>query len=455
LEQIIYTFKERIAARNSALFNSKALTKLQSAVLIAAIVVAAVSGGLAYVLLNGQQPADAIKIGICADIDSSVGKGIWQGAVLAAEQVNADGGVLGRNFTIVGEDDDDESPSMDSATAISAFTRLITVDKADYVVYSGIGGLSITFQDLASQHKTIMFGGVDPADELTQRVLDDYDNYKYFFRVGIPNATSANDGVTESIRVLRNYTGFNKVAFVYQDPFGNMADGIAGYTDTLLGYGFEVVYTANVPLDTVDFSSYFAQAEAAGAEILYPLIVTPAAVSFVKEYYDRQSPMVMWGLISLASQSNFWEVTEGKCEYVSANTYPTVVGYPLTNKTVLFGEAYMERWNEPPPGGAIYDLVRYILPDALKRAGTTETEAVIKALETTSVETSLARRFVFTSSHDITIGAAGPNRPGEDYYLVCVFQWQNGKLVPVYPEEIKEEASVTYALPDWQGPWTK
>ena len=438
------------------MFNSKALTKIQSVVVIAIIVFASVGGGIAYVLLSGQeQSGETIKIGVCADLDSSFGKSIWQEAVLAAEQVNAEGGVLGRNFTIVAEDDDDESPSVDIATATNAFTKLITVDEADYVVYSGAGGLSLTFQDIAAEHKIILFGDLDAADELTQRVLDNYEKYKYYFRVGIPNATSANDGVTESIRVIRDYTGFNKVAFVYHDPMGHQDDNVARYTDTLLEYGFEVVYTANVPLDTVDFSSYFAVAEASGAEILYSTIAGPAGVSFVKEYYDRQSPMVLWGLISMATRSNFWELTEGKCEHVSSNTYPTVVGYPLTNKTLLFGDAYMERWEEPPTSGAIYDLVRYILPDALKRAGTTETDAVIKALETTSIETSLARRFVFTSSHDIMIGAAGPNRPGEDYFMVCIFQWQNGKLVPVYPKEIKEEAGVTYTYPDWTGPWNK
>lgn len=434
--------------------DSKAIAKIHAIGIIVIIVIAAVVGGLAYILFGDEsQSSETIKIGVCADLDSSIGRSLWQEAVLAAEQVNAEGGILGRNFTIVAEDDDDESPSVDIATATNAFTRLITVDEANYVVYSGFGGLSIIFQDLASQHKTILFGGADGTDELTQRVIDDYNNYKYFFRVGVPNATSGNDGVTESIQVLRNYTGFNKVAFVYHELDSNIADNIAGYAETLLGYGFEVVYTASIPLNTVDFSSYFANAEAAGAEILAPLIVGPACVPFVKEYYDRQSPMVLWGLISMASQSNFWELTEGKCEHVSANTYPTVVGYPLTNKTLLFGEAYSERWKEQPPGGAIYDLVRYILPDAIRRAGTTETEAVIKALETTSIETSLARRFVFTSSHDIMIGAAGPNRPGEDYFMVCLFQWQNGKLVPVYPEAIKEEAGATYTFPNWTGPW--
>jgi branched-chain amino acid transport system substrate-binding protein len=191
------------------LLNSKAITKIQSAFLIAVVVFASLGGGAAYVLLNGQEKSsDTIKVGICADLDSTSGKGIWQEAILAAEHVNAAGGILGRNVEIVSEDDDDEAINVDIAVATNAFTRLITVDAADYVVYSGIGGLSLTFQNIAAEHKIIMFDDFDTRDELTQRVLDDYGTYKYFFRIGIPNDTSANDGVTESIRVLRNYTGF-------------------------------------------------------------------------------------------------------------------------------------------------------------------------------------------------------------------------------------------------------
>jgi hypothetical protein len=45
--------------------------------------------------------------------------------------------------------------------------------------------------------------------------------------------------------------------------------------------------------------------------------------------------------------------------------------------------------------------VRFILSEAIRRAGTTETEAVMKALEAADVETSSARHFVFASSHDV------------------------------------------------------
>ena len=76
----------------------KALTKIQSITLIAIVMVAAVGGGAAYVFWSARQPpTENIRIGVCADLDTTPGKIIWQGAVLAAEQVNAQGGILGRN----------------------------------------------------------------------------------------------------------------------------------------------------------------------------------------------------------------------------------------------------------------------------------------------------------------------------------------------------------------------
>jgi branched-chain amino acid transport system substrate-binding protein len=127
----------------------------------------------------------------------------------------------------------------------------------------------------------------------------------------------------------------------------------------------------------------------------------------------------------------------------------------LTNKTLPAREAYVQRWGEVPTDAAIgaYDALKFILSNAIERAGTTETEAVIQALEKTNVETSSARHFVFTSSHDVMVGAI--NDPTADYVVMCDFQWQNGTQVPVKPEAIMKEAGATYKYPTWQGPWSK
>jgi hypothetical protein len=99
-----------------------------------------------------------------------------------------------------------------------------------------------------------------------------------------------------------------------------------------------------------------------------------------------------------------------------------------------------------------YDTLRFILFNALERAQTTEAEAVISALEQTSVETSLARDFVFTESHDL-MGSKNINNPDEDYVVGMMFQWQNGSLVFMTPQKIKDEIGATYMFPPWPGAW--
>jgi hypothetical protein len=90
------------------------------------------------------------------------------------------GGVLGRNLTIVEEDDDSENPNVDVNFASSAFTRLMIVGEADFIISHMLG---LVYREIASDHRKILFSISDVADELTQGVLDDYVRYKYYFRV--------------------------------------------------------------------------------------------------------------------------------------------------------------------------------------------------------------------------------------------------------------------------------
>jgi branched-chain amino acid transport system substrate-binding protein len=417
------------------------------------ILVAGVAGATAYVLLSGQnQPSDTIKIGLLTDLGGRSGKEEWQGAVLAAEQLNAEGGIFGRQVQVIGEDTDYESGA-DIAKITSALIRLLTYHKVDFV-YSGMaGGEGITVQDMTVEHKTIMFSGA-VTEEFTERVLEDYDRYKYFFRVAF-NSTSVFQGITDSLLLLREQTGFNKVGAIAEDVWTK--EIIEGLNAVLPQLGFEMVYIVTIPYGTADFTSYFAAAESAGVEIMLPLIDL-TAVSFVKEYHERQSPMVIYGgyLGQGVLGPEGWEITDGKCEYISSAADALTAGYPLTSKTLSAREAYINRWNETP--GIItsntFDIVRYIIPDAVKRAGTLEAGAVIEALEDTSIEITSTRNFVFTSSHDVMMGE-NPNDPDADYMLIILFQWIDGKQVPVYPRRIMEEAGATYTYPDWPGPWDK
>lgn len=432
--------------------DSKALTKVQSTALIAVIVCAAIASGASYALWRANlPPPDNIRIGICGELDLPSGRNIYRGALLAVEQINAEGGILGRNLTLVSQD----STGSDPALIVNALTKLITVDKADFIISTGAQGL--VQQDVCAEHKKILITIGTAADEHTQRVLDNYDKYKYYFRVWMPNATSMDVGHIQGLAALKNLTGFNKIGYLLPDTDSMRKQSRPHLESELPKLGFDLVYRGIYTTQTVDFSSYFSAAEESGAEILFTIVANiQKTPSFVKEYYDRQSPMIIWGDLYGVGDPDFWNITEGKTEYISSRSTPVSAGYYLTTKTMATRDALLERWGEVRTYAvASYDTVRFILSDALKRAGTIETDPVIKALETTNVETSMAGRFAFTSSHDILIGEAGMGTIGEAHMLYSVWQWQDAELVPVFPDKLRIDAGITYRYPSWNGPWSR
>jgi len=435
------------------MLNSKALTKIQSIILIVVIIVA---GGAAYVLWSrDEHTSETIKIGILADLGTPSGDSALQGAKLAAEQLNAQGGTLGREVEVVGEDHDILSDvGSDMVKVSSALTLLITRDNVDFIIGQAPGEAGFVCQDIVAEHKKIFFGFGGVSDEWAKRVMNDYDKYKYYFNL-VLNQTMGNKGIPDSLVELREKTGFNKVALL-GESLHLKESVIEGFKYLLTEiYGFEVVYAKSFPLETFDFSSYFAAAEAAGAEIMVPFIGGDSGIPLIKEYYDRQSPMVIYsGVLSVAAAPECWEWTDGKCEHITTSAYPIEVGYPYTSKTLPTRDAYIERWNENVTSSAAnaYDTIRIILLDAIERAGTLETDAVIDALESISIETSSARKFAFTPSHDLMFGE---NWMNGSYQAIIGFQWQDGKQVPVRPKEIMEEAEASYTFPDWSGPWDK
>jgi branched-chain amino acid transport system substrate-binding protein len=433
------------------LLNHKGLTKIQSIILVIIIIFAAASSIVYFYLMEDSQSEDTIKIGVLGDLDMHMGKSVLEGVLLAAEQINAEGGILGRKIEVFSEDSDWESPTQDIVAATTALNKLLDVHQVDYLITPDGIPLMFSYQDTVSDHKKILFGVAATSDEYTQRVLDDYPKYKYFFRT-FPNETHAILGFCDSLVSLREYSGFNKIAFLADDFFAESTPLFANFISQ--GYGFEVVYQNSFASGTVDFSSYLSAVEESGAEILHPWIGSEEGIILVKEWYDRQSPFVLWGYNGLVGDARGWELTDGKCEFTTFGGFAVTAGYPLTSYTLPMRDAYFERWGKYPihVAAAAYDTLRFILFDALERAQTTDTEAVISALEQTSIETSLARNFVFTESHDV-MGSKNINNPDEDYMVGMMFQWQDGKLVPMTPQKIKEEAGATYMYPPWSGPW--
>jgi branched-chain amino acid transport system substrate-binding protein len=486
-----------------SVLNSKAITKIQTAILITIITLAAVGGAATYfannenspsqptstplttttpepstvtptssttptatstpsatalVITPTPQPKEPIRIGVCADIGTSSGTWTIQGATLAVEQINAVGGLLGRNLTVVAEDDDGKSGGT-IETATNALIKLITIDKADYVITVGKTDTTLLYQDRCSELKKIHFSVTDPLENLTQRVLDDYNKYKYSFRgEAFANATTMNIAHVQSLAALKNVTDFTKVGYLMFDTPATR-EASAYFENELPKLGFQITYRGFFPYaTTIDFTSYFAQAEAAKTQILFVTQADSAkCAAVINEWHNRQSPMLLCGDITGATNWDFWNVTYGNTEFVFTKNTGLTMNYPITNKTAPVKDAYLARWGAlmSTTAAVSYDVVKFFLADAITRAATTETDAVIKALETINIDTVLTNDFRFTSNHDIYVEATGMMNLSKTTLLYIVVQWQNGVQVPIFPESLRVATGTTFKYPPWQGPWSQ
>ncbi len=440
--------------------NSKAITKIQSAVLIVIASLAVVSGVLVYYFFNvnrsNAQPREPIRIGVCADLDMPPGTQIFQGATLAVEQINAAGGLLGRNLTVVAEDDDSATPPFDIAVGTNALNKLISVDKADYII--AFSTFDLPYQDICSTQKKIHFSLYDPNENLTQRILDNYDKYKYSFRGEyLANGTTMNIAHVQALAALSNVTGFNRVGYLMVDSPTIRGQTVPYFESELPKLGIQIVYRALFPLTTMDYTSYFAQAEAAQTQILFVIQLSPpGCATVVNEWHNRESPMLLCGDLTGAVDLDFWNLTSGNTEFVVTKNTGLTMSYPITSKTASAKDAFLARWGIPMSNMAAsaYDVVKFFLADSITRAGRTDTEAVIKALETIEIDTVLVNDFRFTSNHDIYIASTGMTNLSESTTLYLVIQWQNGAQVPIFPDSLRIAADATLKYPPWQGPWS-
>src|SRR3984885_3901961 len=80
--------------------------------------------------------ADPIKIGVIAEAQAIAGASIPQAAQMAADEINAKGGVDGRKIEIITYDNHSSS-----ADSVRAFQRAVNEDKVHAVIGSYISGV--------------------------------------------------------------------------------------------------------------------------------------------------------------------------------------------------------------------------------------------------------------------------------------------------------------------------
>jgi len=274
--------------------------------------------------VSGIPKEQWIKVGYLGGLKGIQGAGGWRGTWLSAYDINTkDDGILvnGTKYYVAvkARDTNEHDPQLPISTGMSAAEKLIAVDKARYLVGGFRTEVTRSYLELAMDAKLLFFGAGCATDEFANNVGTNYGRYKYYFRV-TPLASSMLGAqifmtLMHIINKMENLTGqdIRKVAIIREQlswtvPLrGNLA-ALAG----LINYS--VVYDEAYDIAAPDFETYLQQIQAAGAQIIIPIISGDTGITMMKQYAITQPKALVFGIDVEGQMPSYWDTTNGAAE---------------------------------------------------------------------------------------------------------------------------------------------
>ncbi|WP_298255391.1 ABC transporter substrate-binding protein [Bradyrhizobium sp.] len=373
------------------------------------------------------QSADPIKIGVIAEVQSIAGAATPGGAQIAADEINAKGGVLGRKIEIVTYDN-----KSSSADSIRAFQRAVSEDKVSAVIASYISEVVLALEPWAARLKMPMITPGAASNEITKAIHNDYDKNKYTFHGFLTSAAQAQIVCDAAKELLVDQLKFKTAAIMSEDAAWTKPLDV-GYEACLPKVGITVVDHIRFSPDTTDFTPIFNNIEGKKPDAIVTGI-SHVGVQPTVQWKNQQVPIAMFGISAQALSPTFWNDTNGAADGVPSLAVATP-DVAVTPKTKPFAAAFKAKYGTPPAytGYTAYDDV-YIIAEAIKRAGSTDPDKMVAEMERTKFEGTIGNIEFYGRNDEFTHGI----KAGPGYVSGLVFQWQNAKQVTVWPPKIAE-----------------
>ena len=405
--------------------------------------------------------ARTIKIGVIGPMNFVQGKQHWNGATMAAEELNAKGGVqVGKEKMKIELVKADSNEALNVTDATNAMERLLTSDKVDFVVGGFRTEAVLAMQDIAMDNKKIFIGCGAAHPELCLRVAKDYNRYKYFFR-GTPfnsgylvRTSFAHIGLAGAVLKKELNLPMVKVAIVaekavWADPMVEAAKGV------IPKMGMEMVGVWRPSSNATDVNAELSAIQQSGALLIFTMFSGSVGIPFARQAGELKIPAIQVGINVEAQKDGFWEATKGMGNYVfTMNTYARGIEYNELTKP--FMDTYIKRFGETPAYTAdTYTAILHSLAPAIEAVGSLDADKIVAYMENhetlaPSGKIKYEKDAQGKPTHDLTWG------PG--YLTSLGVQWQDGKLVGVWPNkwvpapgapEVTYKGMVPLKLPPW------
>ena len=373
-----------------------------------------------------------IRIAIVGPMAFVQGENHWAGAEMARDEINKGGGIqvgrAKRRIELV-KVDTNEIQSVPDAT--NAMERAITRDKADVVIGGFRTEAVLAMQEVAMDHKKLFLGAGAAHSKLGLNVEQNYDRYKYWFRIA---PTKDVDLARTVFAVLGSVAGEIRTQLKRETPRVAIVAEKAVWTEALVAAAQKTLPTLKMDVVGIwqpsavatDVTAELSAIKRANADIVFTLLSGPVGIVLGRQMGELQLPAVAFGINVEGQKDEFWQATAGKGNYVS--TLDTFSEVEMSPKTIPFVKAFKQRYKKSPTYNArTYDAIM-ILKTAIEQAGTLDADKLVPVIEKME-HVGAGGTDTWDKRHDL-VWAVGKTAG-------IAVQWQDGKKVPFWPPEVK------------------
>lgn len=348
-----------------------------------------------------------------------------KGWELALEEINASGGVLGQRLEVISRDD-----NANPGDAVRVAEELVSRERVSALFGTFLSNVGLAVTDFSRQRKVLFLA----AEPLTDKVTWQNGN-RYTFRLRPSTYMQSAMLVPEAARL-----GKKRWAIVY--PNYEYGQSAAATFKTLLKKAqpdVEFVAEQAPALGRIDAGAVAQALIDAKPDAIFNVTFGADLARFVREGQTR----------GLFKDRPVVSLLSGEPEYLDplrdeAPEGWIVTGYPWysirTPEHDRFLTAYQRKWKEYPRLGSVVGYVSLMaLAEGMKKARTTDTEALIASLRGLQMGSPMGRITWRAIDHQATLGAyVGTTTVNQGRGIMKDFRYIDGAAVQPADAEIRK-----------------
>ena len=385
------------------------------------------AGSTALGLPAFAQGNEPIRIGHLTPLTGflgALGHYAVQGIKMAVEEVNAAGGVNGRQIELISED------SVNPQTASSKAQRMVEQNKVHVLMGEINSASALTIAQVAERNKTLFMSIGARSDALRGKNCN-----RYTFHVDIPVTVMVN-AAGEALLREGLVKGKKVYALTSDYLFGHDLSKAA--KNFFTRNGATVIGDELVPTDLTDFSPQLLKIRQARPDLIATNLGGNQVTNFVKQYseFGLQYPVAGFNL----NTADAWAAGEGNL----GGIWPTVWHHELkTPGSMAFVERFTKKYGRIPENHAWIEYVSLMMMvQAMKETKGTDTDKLIAYFESEAqFDVLKARKAYFRSwdhqlmqeAYPFTVKPKGQAKNPQDFLLF-------GEAVPAANEPLEKLA---------------